>query len=210
MSDPVSHYVYRRVGGETTQRRGFTLLEITIVLLIMVGLLAVAWPRMSAVSRRSELREAAIDVKSLLNHARDQSIRNGQETRFSYQSGSNQYQVGTTTPQPDETITVGADDRVVGEPRDAESPPDSRSKAGSLGSPTVFHVPESEGSPPPSETRSVTFFPDGRSTDSEIQIALADGTLRIKLSVRGLTGGVTIHPVEKIPSQDAQSQNRED
>ena len=76
-----------------TAQNAFTLLEVTIVMVMLVGLLALAWPRMSGVAKRSELRDSALKIKLALNEARDQAIQRGLEVQFVYELQSDQYQL---------------------------------------------------------------------------------------------------------------------
>lgn len=183
-------------------RRGFTLLEVTIVLILLVGMMAIAWPRMSAAARRSDLPDAAMAVKNILAGVRDQSVRSGQPIHFIYENGSGQFRVGSSRSESSDRMSIGT---VQQGDQDVEL----ASKSGSLPADTVFFFEQDTDQEESSDFESVTFFPDGRSTQSEIHIALPDRTHSIQLSVRGLTGGVTIDPIERMTRQDAVPRNKE-
>ena len=150
---------------------------------MLVGLLSLAWPRMSGVAKRSELRDAALKIKLALNEARDQAIQRGLEVQFVYGLQSSQYQLRQTPSGRDsETSPVqpNLNERASG------------FAAGSLPEGFAFRseVPARDGQQ--SETDSITFYPDGRGTNHQLQIAFENGEMAIAVSVRGLTGGVKI------------------
>lgn len=66
---------------------GFTLLEIAVVLAISAILLAVAVPNYSRSLQRQQLRGAADALRLDMSHARELSVRTGQEVFISFQPG---------------------------------------------------------------------------------------------------------------------------
>ena len=86
------------------RRDGFTLLEVTIVLLIIVGMLSIAWPRMQTAMSRSDLRNAALVVKRTLASARRQAVESGQQIHVVFSDGSNQIQVCSKLPKSEDRI----------------------------------------------------------------------------------------------------------
>ena len=178
-----------------TAQNAFTLLEVTIVMVMLVGLLALAWPRMSGVAKRSELRDSALKIKLALNEARDQAIQRGLEVQFVYELQSDQYQLRKKTSDQEIETSLNApkrDDRAAG------------FASGSLPEGLVFRSgaperPEDPARPEDaardeqqSEQSIITFYPDGRGTHHELQIAFQNGEMAITVAVRGLTGGVKI------------------
>jgi len=57
--------------------RGFSLLELMIVLALMVGLLAIAWPSMQRPLRRTTLNEAAQVLREAIDDGRHEAITTG-------------------------------------------------------------------------------------------------------------------------------------
>ena len=159
-------------------------------MVMLVGLLALAWPRMSGVAKRSELRDSALKIKLALNEARDQAIQRGIEVQFVYGLQSNQYQLRKTPSDLEIKTSLDAsnrDDRASG------------FAAGSLPEGFIFRseAPAARSEAPArdeqqSETDVITFYPDGRGTNHELQIAFQTGEMAITVAVRGLTGGVKI------------------
>jgi general secretion pathway protein H len=62
--------------------RGFTLLELILVLVIGAALAAVAVPNMGPAMTNMQLRTATQDIASALRHARGQALSQGREAEF--------------------------------------------------------------------------------------------------------------------------------
>lgn len=69
---------------------GFSLLELILVLAIMVGLLAIAWPNVQRMVRRTSLQEAAQVVREAIDDCRFQAIAQGQPMFVRLQQGSSE------------------------------------------------------------------------------------------------------------------------
>ncbi|MCP4784385.1 MAG: prepilin-type N-terminal cleavage/methylation domain-containing protein, partial [Fuerstiella sp.] len=175
---------------------GFTLLEVTIVLLIMAGVMAIGWPRIRSAGYRADLKGAALTVRAALVEARDIAVRSGRAVQFICRLDSSEFHVANALTETDQQ-------RLDERPRHAGLQTAAALKSGSISGDVVFYRDPADASQPSTGSLTVTFFPDGRSTQTNIHLAFADFSHCIKLSVRGLTGGVSIHPVEKILVQDA-------
>jgi prepilin-type N-terminal cleavage/methylation domain-containing protein len=175
---------------------GFTLLEVTIVLLIMAGVMAIGWPRIRSASHRADLKGAALTVRGALMEARDIAVRDGRAVQFICRLDSSEFYIANAL---NETEQERLDER----PRRAGLQTAAALKSGSINGDVVFYRDPADVTQPSTGPLTVTFFPDGRSTQTDIHLAFAELSHCIKLSVRGLTGGVSIHPVEKILMQDA-------
>ncbi len=75
---------------ERRPRRGFTLLELVIVLAVMVGMLAVVWPNLQRPLQRTSLDEAAQMVRDAIDESRYQSALRGGPYFVRLQQGSGQ------------------------------------------------------------------------------------------------------------------------
>ncbi len=73
--------------------RGFTLLELMIVLAILSVLIAVAWPSLRSPVMRSAVQQAARQLVKDLARARMAAIDSGQVMRFRFEPGGNRYEV---------------------------------------------------------------------------------------------------------------------
>jgi type II secretory pathway pseudopilin PulG len=72
----------RHLRSSTTSRAhraaGFTLLESTIVLMIIAAMIAMAVPMLTSASGAGDLRATAVDLTGMLNRARSEAIRTGE------------------------------------------------------------------------------------------------------------------------------------
>lgn len=81
---------YRPSIGPKSGPRGFTLLELIIVLLVIVGMLAVVWPNLARPLQRTSLDEAAQMVRDAIDESRYQSALRGAPYFVLLQEGSSQ------------------------------------------------------------------------------------------------------------------------
>jgi prepilin-type N-terminal cleavage/methylation domain-containing protein len=77
------------------RRRGFNLLELMIVLVIMAAATAIVWPNLQKPLRRSSLTESAGLVRELLSDARQQASTRGTACFVRFETASNQFYMGT-------------------------------------------------------------------------------------------------------------------
>lgn len=193
-------------------RPAYTLLELMIVLVIIVALFAIAWPRMQGLSRRAALREAAVDLKVAMGDARDEAVRSGRQVRFAYGVAASDWadvsapdlpvenqsisaKVGPSVKLPYGISYVAKSELSVDDFGESSTATDV-SLAGSL----KTDVPDQSLVPSDTIRNSddlhyVTFFPDGRSTAAEIYLRADDSQETVAISVRAFTGGVKIGPV---------------
>ncbi|MCC7336632.1 MAG: hypothetical protein IT422_16190 [Pirellulaceae bacterium] len=75
--------------------RAFTLLELVIVLLLMVGVLAVVWPNLQRPLQRTSLDEAAQMVRDAIDESRYQAALHGAVQFVQLQQGSSQLRSGS-------------------------------------------------------------------------------------------------------------------
>ena len=188
-------YQHRRGPWATRKQAGFTLLEVTIVLLIMAGVMAIGWPRIRSAAHRADLKDAALTVRGTLMGARDRAVRSGRSVQFICRFESSQFRVANALPE-------AGQNPMDENPVDADLQTASTFKVGSVNQDVFFYLRTADRDQTPDRSLAITFFPDGRSTQTDLNLALADRSHCIKLSVRGLTGGVFIHPVEKMFLQD--------
>ena len=75
--------------------RGFSLLELMIVLVLMVGLLAIAWPNMQRSLRRTTLNEAAQTLREAIDEGRHEAIVTGRPVFVQMQQGNHEVRTGS-------------------------------------------------------------------------------------------------------------------
>ena len=78
-----------------TARVGFSLLELIIVLMIMVGLLAVAWPNLQRPLRTTSLSQAALTLRAAIDDCRYQAITSGTPVFIHLRPSNGEFQSGT-------------------------------------------------------------------------------------------------------------------
>jgi Tfp pilus assembly protein FimT len=76
-------------------RAGLSLLEVTIVLVIMVGVTALVWPNLQKKLQRTSLDESAAMVRELLSETRYRASEKGQSFVVRLETGSNELSVGS-------------------------------------------------------------------------------------------------------------------
>jgi prepilin-type N-terminal cleavage/methylation domain-containing protein len=177
---------------------GFTLLEVMVVLVIMAGVMAISWPRIRSAGYRADLKDAALTVRGSLLEARDMAVRSHRAVQFTCRLDSSEFYIAN--------VLTDAEQKRLDESSNDESLKAANAlKTGFLNRDVSFYHDPADPKQPSKSSLTITFFPDGRSTQSNIHLALAELSHCIKISVRGLTGGVSIHPVEKIVVQDAEA-----
>jgi prepilin-type N-terminal cleavage/methylation domain-containing protein len=74
-----------------TRRSAFTLLEMLVVLSLLGVMLSMAWPSMRRTLGKSQLREAAKQVRTQLATARLSAMETGRPQQFRYQPGTGRF-----------------------------------------------------------------------------------------------------------------------
>ncbi len=78
-------------------KKGYTLLEVMMVVVIVGILAAVAVPNMSGWQARRELNSASRDIASMLQQARSEAVRRNMVVWVEFDSGSRTYLMRTNT-----------------------------------------------------------------------------------------------------------------
>jgi prepilin-type N-terminal cleavage/methylation domain-containing protein len=86
-------------------QRGFSLLELIIVLMVMISLLAIAWPNLQRPLRRTSLSEAAQTLRSAIDDSRYLAITTGKPVFVQLRQGADVLQAGTF----DDFMSAGGD-----------------------------------------------------------------------------------------------------
>ena len=87
--------------------RGFTLLELMIVLALMVGLLAIAWPNMQRPMNRTTLNEAAQVLREAIDDGRNEAITTGRPIFIQLQNDQHEVRSGAFDSFANEESEVG-------------------------------------------------------------------------------------------------------
>ncbi len=140
---------YPSPGGK--RNRGFTLLELLVVLLIVSLLIAVVPPLFSGAVPGTKLKAAARDLAVALRLARNQSITHNVETQVHLNLESPAYSIGNQEPHP---LPAGVELEVVSAP-------------GQSVVPTTRHV--------------VRFFSDGSSSGTLLTLSRGKLSYRLQV-----------------------------
>jgi prepilin-type N-terminal cleavage/methylation domain-containing protein len=193
-------------------RRGYTLMELLIVVAVLTTVVGLAVPSLRKLSQRGQLQDAARQLRGQLLAARLQAIESASSTLFYYQPDSGAYMVtgagempggdaGSSTgwqPGLREDSGTGWQPELRGGEADSEQtlPSDVRflTPATTAARPAAGTAPRSDAGSGWSEP--LIFYPNGRALNARIR--LASDRYGIEVTVRGLTGTVQLSPVQRL------------
>lgn len=199
---------YRRV---SPCRAGFTLVELLLVLALILIATGMVFPPVLRLMADQPLKEAADRARSQLTNVRLKALDAGVAWQFRFEPGGRHYlwmphEPVTSSASPETTAvtaTTAAPDADSG-PQSSELPQKVNFAADLDGTPFVVeHLPpemlaglsNAYALGQVSWSTPVVFQPDGSAVD--VELAVIDSRDRqMRLSVRGLTGGVTVFPIE--------------
>lgn len=165
-------------------RRGFTLLEVLLVVVVIVLLGAMAYPSIEVMYADVRLNAAADQIRGRWAEARTKAIEDGRPYRFAVQPGG-QYRIA---PDSADFWDGGASDA----PADSDAPPLEVEESLPAGVGFADGGTAADGDSGGWQTI-VTFLPDGTASRDVEVIFQSDAARRpLHLKLRGLTGSVTV------------------
>lgn len=203
-------------------RKGFTLLELLVVLAILGLLIGMSWPSVHRLMSRSRVKEAAKQVRTELGEARLKAIESGTPQVFRFQPGTGFFEV---RPKQEETagpavlksaLEQMSDDSVDTEPLTGAEIVDTAAYERYLPEGLLFAGQEVAKEPAEAEeeeglaglstaemteqqnwSEPIIFYPNGRTSNARIRVT--DGErYAVDVSLRGLTGTVRVGPTNRI------------
>lgn len=82
------------VASSGSSRKGFSLLEMMIVVVLLAGILAIAWPSIARPMRKAELSEATQKLREAIEDGRYQAMMTGAPVFLHIQQGENELRSG--------------------------------------------------------------------------------------------------------------------
>jgi prepilin-type N-terminal cleavage/methylation domain-containing protein len=167
-----------------TSRHGFTLLEVTLVVAVIVLLAAMVLPSIETMYGDVRLQAAGDQIRERWADARTKAIEEGRPYRFATQPDG-RYKIA-----PDTSDNWGdSSDTTGGESNDSDSQPLVIEE--SLPDGIKFADNPGGGDSGGSWQTGLKFLPDGTASADTTVMLQADGVRSVKLRVRALTGAVT-------------------
>jgi type II secretion system protein H len=160
-----------RSSGKRAGSEGFTLLELTVVLVLVGIVAALAAPPLGAALRSWRLQAAVREVRTLLSYTRNQSVARREPLQVVLDRTLNVYWLDA------------ADPAVLQDPARSEDP---RIRRYALPSGVRFSEVQTGGETVYAERVGILFFPRGSSVGGEIQVRDDKRTYRI--TIHPLTG----------------------
>jgi len=179
--------------GRPARSRGYTLVELLIVLAVLASLAGLSWPAVREMLAKSELQNAARQFRAALLKVRLDAIQSGTVRQLRYRPGTGRFEVSVLAAVDSEP---GGDELGLA----AGAPPDG-SGEDRLSAGVSFHepdepqpadrLPDSAELQPDEWSAPILFFPNGRTSDARIRLEGRRG-YRIEVTLRGITGAVTV------------------
>jgi prepilin-type N-terminal cleavage/methylation domain-containing protein len=161
-------------------RRGFTLLEVLLVIAILVMLAAVAYPSLKAMYMDARVKAAADQVREEWTEARSHAIEGGMLYRFAVQPGTGKYRVAPDADEYWDGSNSNANDDVATYLREEELP-----------NGIIFNV--ESGAESNGWVTIVVFNPDGScQDDASIALKENDDFYSFIVHIRAMTGAITV------------------
>jgi len=194
-------------------RRGFTLLEILLVLAIMVAVMALAAPAFSGVMENQRLRTAADMVRTEWTRAHVRAMKTGRIQVFRYQIGASEFKLEPWAAG-DDTLEAAPSNGFAPVQQPVKQDADETSVLASntlpegitfLGgdaaaearSMAIEESLQGISSAANEWSRPIMFYPDGATSDAFVIVA-SPREVGIRVDLRGMTGTATMSEISAL------------
>jgi len=187
-----------------TARRGFSLLELMIVLAVMTVVAAIAAPNMLESMREGEVYKAAEIVRRTLAESRKFAIDSGLDYQFRYEVNGQSFVVIPSEVEPTTANTITSDSttgqyyRLSGQLDEGftlhAAGEDAVDTIEQLESAWFGDLPDAATLASKSWSAPIYFQFDGTAVDARLKV-VDEERRTAELTVRGLTGAVRLDPV---------------
>ena len=157
-----------RIGSLRICRRGFTLIEIIIVLVVLAILVTALVPRFSQTARRLRVEKTAVELSGLLRYANARAVTQARNAAWVWNADSRRAQAGFLTV--DGTLELFTERQAVTDTVDS-----------------TFQVTVTSDDRP---IEQIDFYPDGTALDAQINLQGAGKAYTIRID--GPTSQVAI------------------
>lgn len=160
--------------------RGFSLLELVIVLIIVSLSIALISPSLSRFSKSAEIKATAQKVSSLLRNSRSEAVNRGEIHQILFDLSSKELRVQSIKPEDLET----------------EKTKDERDSGRTFSIPDWIHIREMKTAPGQftSELPAIEFYPNGGSNGGSFLLE-GDDQRSYRIQVHSITGAVRIERI---------------
>lgn len=144
--------------------RGFTLIEVSVVVLLLAMFAALTVPRLASFKRGNDLREFRMKLAKLVAQAKATSMESGSNCILRYEESGDRFELARMSPEADETVI-----ETLPLPGEVQI---SSSRSGGQDSGVNWEA---------------TFYPDGSATDGGVRIDWGDSEESLVIDGRTAT-----------------------
>ena len=172
-----------------TNKRGFTLLELSMVILVVSIVVAISTPRFRSTYQTIQFRNTVYNIVKLMNYARDRAIIERQPFRVHFSEDDGSFCLETIKVEEEEDKKKTSYYRRKREPEYVIV-------QGSVGQKIFFPAGITFDIDEPSRGETVTFYPDGQVEECVIYIRDAGDNI-FTITTKGSVGFVKLYPEKK-------------
>ena len=185
-------------------RRGYTLMEMLLVLAILVAAAALSMPSLRSVMRSTTLNAAADAVRTAWTSAHVKAMKTGRIQVFRYDMGGRKYILEPYVGEDDELEGAATDEAAaaagLSPVQERELPDGTTFVAGDSLSDSrgtaAAEAPTASGTEA-NWSQPILFYPDGTSSDAYVVVG-DDEERGIRVDLRGMTGAAKVGSISAV------------